>query len=374
MHHGPRRSVPVLRRQLMREPARFAVVVLAVAAAVTLVLVLTGLRRGIGEQATTYLRHQPPVLVGQEGTRNFLSQTSVLSAEDAARVRAVPGVAQVAAITEGYAMLSLHEQRVLALLIGADPGDVGGPWRLAGGRAATAVGEIVVDEVLADDHGLRVGSTLQFRGKALRIVGLSTGTSGFMTPLVFTTRKTANALNEQPATASFLLVTPEPGVPADALVARINAAVGGVTAHRRDILARRDRDLFVGAFSGPLAAMIAIAAVAAILVIALAVYSSTRDRAREYATLKAIGLRRAALFRLVSVHAAVLAVVGTALGIALASAAAAAVREWAPRYLISLSLTDAAWMTFAALVFAVTAALVPARYLDRLDPATAFRR
>jgi putative ABC transport system permease protein len=89
-------------------------------------------------------------------------------------------------------MLSLHGKRVLALLVGYDPGRPGGPWRLAEGRAPRAFGELVVDEVLADEHGLTVGTRLHFRGEVLTIVGRSRGTSGFMTPLAFTTRATSN--------------------------------------------------------------------------------------------------------------------------------------------------------------------------------------
>jgi len=46
----------------------------------------------------------------------------------------------------------------------------------------------------------------------------------------------------------------------------------------------------------------------------------------------------------------------------------------APRYLIALTASDALWMALAAFVFALLAVLAPARYPDRLDPATAFRR
>jgi hypothetical protein len=122
--------VPLARRQLLSEPAKLVVALLAVAAAVVLVLLLAGLRRGLGEQATTYLDHQPPVLVGQAGTRNFLSQASVLAQADVGRVAAVRGVAGVAPITEATAMLNLHSMRVLALLVGYDPGRGGdrGRW------------------------------------------------------------------------------------------------------------------------------------------------------------------------------------------------------------------------------------------------------
>lgn len=366
--------VPVAQRQLLAEPTKLLVAVLAVSAAVALVLLLTGLRRGIGEQVTTYLAHQPPVLVGQPGSRDFLSQTSVLPESAAARVAAVPGVAGVDAISEGYAMLTLHGSHVLAILIGYDPGHGGGPWSLADGRAPRATGDLVLDRVLADEHGLSVGSTLRFGGADLKIVGLSRGTSGYMTPLAFTTRTTANALNEQPRTASFLLVTPQRGVAPRALVARIDRAVPGVSAQLRDELAARDRALFTGAFSQTLTAMIAIAATVAVLVIALTIYSATRDRSREYATLKAIGLNRRALLRLVAVQSGALALAGTALGVVLSLLAVRGVSIVAPKYSIALAPRDAILMTAAALVFAFLAGLVPARYVAQLDPATAFLR
>lgn len=369
-----RGAVPIARRQLSSEPAKAIVALAAVAAAVTLVLLLSGLRRGMGEQVTVYLDRQPPVLVGTGGARDFVAQTSVLTERTAARVARVPGVADAAPITEGFAMLSLHGRRVLTLLVGYDRGRRGGPWRLAAGRRPDARNELVLDSVVADDHRLGVGSTLRFRGTDLRVVGLSSGTSGFMTPLAFSTRETANRLNELPNTATFLLVTPERGVAPAALAARIDSAVPGISARLRGELAANDRDLFVGAFSGPLLAMVLIAASVAVLVIAITVYSSTRDRGREYATLKAIGLGHGALLRLVALQASALSLIGTALGVALSAAAARGVGEVAPKYLIVLSGADVGRMGLAALTFALVAGLLPARFLAGLDPATAFHR
>lgn len=365
--------VPVARRQLLNEPAKVAVAVLAVGAAVALVLLLTGLRRGMGEQVTTYLGHQPPVLVGQQGTRNFLSQTSVLPEADVDKVAQVPGAAEAAPITQGYAMLALHGKHVLTVLVGYEPGDVGGPWALASGRPPHD-GELVIDETLASEHGLEVGSLLDVRGTQLRIVGLSSGTSGFMTPLAFTTRTTANELNDQPDTATFLLVKPQAGIAPTTLMSRIDSAVPGVSALERDTLAAHDRAAFVGAFSGPLTAMTTIAGAVAILVIAITIYSATRDRSREYATLKAIGLSRAGLLRLVGLQSGVLALAGTAMGVGFAVVGVRAVAAVAPKYLIALTPRDAIAMAIAALVFALLAGLVPARYLANLDPATAFQR
>lgn len=366
--------VPVAWRQLASERAKLAVTVAAVAAAVALVLLLSGLRRGIGEQVTLYVDHQTPVLVGQAGARDFMAQTSVLPEALGARLVRVPGVAAATPISEQFAMLTLHERRVLALLIGYDPGKAGGPWKLASGRTPGAAGEVVLDRVLASEHGLRIGSTLAYRATRLRVVGLSSGTSGFMTPLAFATRQTVNELSHQPRTANFFLVQPASGVPPATLAARIDREVVGVSALTRTEVRRNDRALFTNALKGMLLPMVAIAFAVAILVIGLAVYSSTAERSREYATLKALGLRQRALLRVVGTQAVALALAGTALGILLGFAAARGVSALAPKYLIAIGSGTVALVALSALAMALVAALLPARFLARLDPATAFRR
>lgn len=369
--HG---SVPVARRQLSAEPAKLVVSVVAVASAVALVLLLGGLRRGMGEQVTLYLDHQAPVLVGQVGVRDFLSQTSVLPEALAGDLQDVPGVAEATPISQQYALLRLHERRVLTLLIGYDLGKPGGPWELASGSAPRATGELVLDRVLASEHGLGIGSMLDYRGERLRIVGLSSGTSGFMTPLAFTTRTTVNALNRQPGTANFFFVRPDPGLAPEILAERIRRAALSVSALTGREVAANDRRLFVDPFSGALLAMVAIAFTVAILVIGLSVYSSTAERSREYATLKALGLPRKALLRLVGGQATGLALAGTALGILLSFAAARGVSAFAPKYLIAITAESVVAISATSLAMALVAALVPAYLVARLDPASAFRR
>ena len=366
--------VPVARRQLGAEPAKLVVTLLAVAAAMALVLLLVGLRRGISEQTTLYLDRQAPVLVGQKGMRNFMAQASVLPERLGAAIGAVPGVAGVTAITEQYAMFRLHDQRALSLLVGYDPGRAGGPWKLASGRPPAAAGEVVLDEVLASSHGLVVGSVFRFRGASLRVVGLSEGTSSWMVPLAFTTRSFVNELGRQPGTASFFLVEPAAGITPAVLAGRIGRALPQVSSATSRELGRNDRDLFIGALSGPLLAMVTIAVVVAIIVIGLTVYSSTLERSREYATLKAVGLRPRRLVALAGGQAVALAIGGVALGTLLALAGRWAAAELAPKFLIVISSTSVVLMLAGALAIALVAAVLPARYMAHLDPASAFRR
>jgi len=362
------------RRQLMAEPAKLAVTLAAVAAAMALVLLLAGLRQGIGDQTTLYVDRQAPVLVGQKGVRNFIAQPSVLPNAVGERVAAVPGVASVTPVTEGYAMFRLHGQRALTLLVGYDEGRGGGPWDLAQGRRPSASGEVVLDRVFASSHDLRVGSKVTYRGATLRVVGLSRGTAGWMMPLGFATRAFVNQLNHQPGTATFFFAQPRSGTSADTLVARINRAVPEASAVSRDKLAANDRDLFVGAFNGPLLAMVTIAVVVAIIVIGLNVYSSTIERARDYATLQAIGLAPRRLVRLATTQAVAIAVAGVVAGTLLAFAGRWAIGALAPEFLIEISPLSIGLMALGALAMALVAAALPARFMAHLDPASAFRR
>lgn len=114
-------GVPVARLQLTAEPAKLAATIVAVGAAVALVLLLSGLRRGIGEQVSLYVDHQAPVVVAQRDAHDFLAQTSVLPVTLGRTIEQVPGVAAVTPINQQFAMLTLHGRRVLALLIGYEP-------------------------------------------------------------------------------------------------------------------------------------------------------------------------------------------------------------------------------------------------------------
>ena len=361
------------RRELWSDRARLAVGLLAIAAAVALVIVLMGLRRGMAEQVTIYVDRQGPVFVARSGTRNFLGADSVVSAAAAARVRSTPGVARVTPVSEQYAMLGVGERRVLSVLIGYDPAGRGGPWLLSSGKEPSAAGDMVVDEVLAGEHGLSIGSRLDYRGTTFTITGLSRGTSGWMLPLVFTTRESVNQLSGLRDSSTFLIIEPLPGVSEESVSRRVARAAPDLTALSRRQVAANDRALFSDTFNGTLLAMVAIAFVVAVIVIGLTVYGSTVERSREHATLRALGLPARSLLRLVAVQAVVLAVAGSCAGALLGLLAARLVNVWAPKYLIVVSGRDVVLVAAAALVLALAGALAPARHVARIAPDSALR-
>ena len=377
MSVGVRRRVPLGWRQLLSEPAKLLATLGVVGVACALVLLLLGLRQGIAKQVSVYVDHQTstPLLVARSGTQNFLlGRTSVLPIAVADAIGSVPGVARVVPVANEYAMLDLHGRKVLTLLIGYDPARGGGPWSVAAGRAPRRLGELALDRVLADEHGLRIGSPLALRGTTFRIVGLTGGTSAWMTPLAFATLDAVNALDRAPRTATAFLVAPRRGANLAALSRRIERSVPGIAAHPTTTVARNDQRLWMGVFDGPLLLMVAIGAAVALLSIGLAVYTSTVDRAREYAALAAIGLSLWGLLRIVFVQATLLALGGVAGGVMLALAGGELIPRLAPKYLVVVDARSALLLTLASLAMALLAAVFPVRFLSRLDPAVALRR
>lgn len=71
-----RGSVPVAWRQLRAEPAKLVVALVAVAAAVSLVLLLSGPSSRDGRTGDDISRPPACGRLGQEGTRDFVAQTS----------------------------------------------------------------------------------------------------------------------------------------------------------------------------------------------------------------------------------------------------------------------------------------------------------
>lgn len=370
---GPRREVPLARRQLAHDRLKLVLAVAGAALAVALVGLLFALRSGIARQVTTYLDNAgADVYVAQGGTRSFVQSSSVLTLEDLARVRAAAPGAEVQPIAGGYEPLTLSGRKRVTLLIGFEPGKLGGPWKLAAGRAPRATGEVTVDRVLARADGIGVGDLLPVRGRSLRVVGLTDGTASWMASLLFVTRAQANSLQRRADVATSVLVRSRLA-PAE-LRARLARALPGLSVFTRSQLAGRDRALIADTFSAPLLVMVLVAFGVGALVIGLTVYGFVSERRREFGMLKAIGARNGRLYRAVAAQALAIAALGLLLGVALQRVVGDAVHDLAPKFLFVFEGRHLLLAIGAAVGMALLGAWIPARILARLDPAEVFRR
>lgn len=367
-------AVGVARKTLLEEPLRFALAVAGVALAVMLILVLNGLYDGIGEQITGYLDHAPAELVvAQEGLRDFLGTRSSLPVGSAEVVEDVGGVRRVTPVVVQYVVLELRGRKEFTLLVGFDPAEGGGPWDVAKGTSDVEPGEVVLDAALARLRGLGLGDRMDILGEEFEIVGLSAGTSTFMTGTAFVHYRDAARLVRARG-PSFLLLTLDPGLSAAAVIERVEAEAPRTTVSTRARVNRNDQELFAGILKGPVAFMVAVAFLVGVLLVGLMTYTATVERSKDYGALKAIGAPSARLYLVVLQQAGLSTALGSALGVGLAFAAAELIAALNPRFLVVIGLRPVAAVFAAALLMGVLAALAPTAALARIDPAIAFRR
>ena len=361
-------------RNLTRERARLGLSVAGVALATMLVLLLSGFLDGMNTQISSYLDHSPgSIVVAQSGIKNMLVATSVLPQGARDRVLATEGVASAAPILSSFVIIELAGEKRSAYLVGFDSALGGGPWTLVDGRDVGADDESVVDQALARRYALSVGSRFDLMGRQFRIVGLSEGTTSWMTSFMFVRKSAAESLFSAPGLTSFLLVAPSRGTNEEELRARL-AALGGVSALAKGQVAQNDIEVFSRVIGPPVRLMSGIAFLVGTLVVGLVLYSATVERRREYGVLKAIGSKAGILYRLALTQALIVTAAGAALGLALAVVEAQVVMQLRPQFLVTFEPRTVALGLLASALMGLLSVSLPAKVIADLAPADVFRR
>lgn len=362
--HG---HVPVARRNMLADPRRLTAGALTVGLAIMLILLLDGLWTGINRSVTAYEDHVGADLyVAQPGTRNFFGAVSQIPRSTVDIVRQEPSVDWASPVRTFLAIISLHDKKVPAAIIGWEPGQYGGPWEIFQGRAPESDDEIVIGRVMSNRHDLRVGDSLDLMGQTFRIVGTSSDT--FMLSFVFMTHSATDSLLNSASTTSFILIGTD-----EAEQVRAGLEASGLTVRDRDELAAQDIAVMTRAYKVPMGVMRGVAFAIGILVIALCVYTAMMDRRREYGIIKAMGATRRNLVSLALRQTIIVAGVGFMAGSLLFIAGRTVITTVRPQF--SVVLTSATFMRaiMAAMLMALLASVLPAYRLARIEPDTAYR-
>ncbi|ABL83276.1 MULTISPECIES: ABC transporter permease [unclassified Nocardioides] len=374
------RAVPVGRRFLFVERRRAVLAVLGVAASLLLVLLLNGIFAGAIDRVTYYIRTSPAdVFVSQQGVRTMHMSSSVLPPDALARVAEVPGVAWVTGIDFTSGSIGGPNGRQLSYVIGYDTElGRGGPARLVAGRPP-GMGEAVIDEQAGDQLGAPLGGSVTVLGTPLRVSGLSTAGTSITNTTVFVDSEQFALLpvaghgQDHSASPAYLLVGASAGVDQAILADRVRTAAPDLAVQTRDEFVASETRVVTDMSADLLRLMSTVGLAIALAVIALGLMTSTLNRLRDFAVLKALGSSTARLVG--TVVSQVLWTVGLAAGLAtvLAMVVAVALRQVAPDVQIEVTAEASTRTAVSALVVGLVAALWPLRRVAALDPATAFR-
>ena len=362
-------AIPLARRNLQRQRLRLALSVGGVGMALLMILALDGVYTSVLERVTAYPDNQgAPLIASQRGVSTMHMSSSTIPRDAVERLGADPRVERAAPILYTTLLLGRREQAV-SYVIGFREG--GGPWEIAEGRGDPRGGEVVLDDRTADRLGLRIGSRIGVLGHDLRIVGLAGGGASVITGLAFVDYDTFDRAARTGGAASYVLLWPKGDDPAG--IGRELARDHALTVQTREQFSRNEQQVISDMSTGLIRGMLVIGIVVGLAVAALSIYTATLARMKEYAVLKAIGMRNRTLYALVSRQSLLTVAGGLLLALALVGSMAVLVPLLEPS--VDLVITDGAVIraAVASALIALVAAVVPASRVARLDPATVYR-
>ena len=365
-------NVPLARRQLLFRRGRTLAGAAGIAAALLLVLALKAIFAGMEERLTAYIDGSgADVIVAQRGVDTMHMTQSALPENAATLIAALPGVAEAKPILYVLAVVEQGERRGIVYLIGDDTG--GTPFPLASGRRPRA-GEIVLDRVLAERLDAGPGSNVRVLGASFRVSGEVTGLALITNSFAFVRHQDLARTLGSAGVVSYVLVRARRGVTAAELAARIEAALPSVTASTREAFARSERRVVGDMTTDIVRAMILVGFVIGVAVAGLVAYSATLSQLRDYAVLRALGLRARGALAVAVVQVGATVAAGFLLALALVWALALALPDLTPMLVLAIRLGDVAETLAVATAVTLAAAVFPVLRVARIDPASVFRR
>jgi putative ABC transport system permease protein len=365
-------SVPVARRQLLARKGRTFAGIAGIATALLLVLALKAIFAGMEQRLTAYIDESgAEVIVAQSGVQSMHMTESALPEQAAQAIAAVPGVARARPILYVPATLERGDKRALVYLVGEGRGET--QIALARGRRPGR-GEIVLDHELAASLGSPPGSSVRAFGRSFRVSGEVSGFTLISNAFAFVRLQDLAATLRSSGVVSYILVDGEPGVRPSELAERIERAVPAVTASTREAFAQSERRLVGDMSTDIVRAMILVGFVIGVAVAGLVAYSSALSQLRDYAVLRALGLRARASLGLALSQVGAMVAAAFLLALALVWVLAQLLPAVSPLLSLAIKPGDVAQALAVAGAVALGAAALPAFRVSRVDPASVFRR
>ena len=356
-----------------RQPGRYVAAMGAVAAAVMLVFIAGGLYIGLLEAMIRYPRSLPGEIVVAEagGSATMLHSSSRLPQDAGDTLRGLPGVQSAWELYGRLAWLDRDGRQALVYLVGIERGStVGLPVRMVAGKSHPEFGEIVIDEVLARDLGVHLGSSLKIGVVDLQIVGISAGGNAVLGTYAFVQRGALVLGGIQEP--SYVFVHPGPEVTVDEMIARIDQE-DGMHAMTREAFRSANQALARQIVLPLIAIVVGIACAVGGTIVGLTLYTVTMERREEYGLMKALGLPDRSVLGAAFAQGGIATGAGVLLGLALGWMLSIAVGLVEPRFVTSLP----SWLTLGvasgAVVAGALASTIPVRAVARIDPALVFR-
>jgi putative ABC transport system permease protein len=346
-------------------PFRTLISVVGVALGVVLVVLFTGLARGMtNDMARRAANWKAEIVFTRPGAMELTSSNASVSTAYAQRLLEVDGVVATVPVIR-YVAADTSGRWGIKQIDGVDwePFAAMNGMELVEGRAPTANDEVVVDERQMREDKAKLGDTTQLLGKDYRIVGVFSPPSGSRTKMSLAAMQDAL---EAPNKCTYILVKLKDGVDPEFVAAKIDEALPGnkITLSRDLVIDAQDRIPGLNTF---LRVLVGLGAFVSTIFVLLSMYTTITERRKEIGILKSLGASKAFIVQAIEGEAFMIGVLGVILGLTVAAVASFGIEK-----LFELAFEfSPSWIATAvaiAVAGSLIGALYPAWRASAIDP------
>lgn len=346
-------------------PFRTFISVIGVALGVTLVVLFTGLARGMtDDMARRAANWKAEIVFTRPGAMELQSSNASVSTAYAQRLMEIEGVASTVPVIR-YVAADSAGRWGIKQIDGVDwlPFAEMNGMELVDGRAPVANDEVVLDERQMREDKAKLGDTLSLLGRDYKIVGVFSPPSGSRTKMSLAAMQEAL---EAPNKCTYILVKLRDGADVDAVAARINEVLPGnkINLTRDLVIDAQDRIPGLNTF---LRVLVGLGAFVSTIFVLLSMYTTVTERRKEIGILKSLGASKAFIVRAIEGEAFMIGVLGVVLGLLVAVIASFGIERI---FELAFEFTPGWVITAVAIAVAgsLIGALYPALRASAIDP------
>jgi len=355
---------------------RFFITLVVVGIAFSLIFIVEGFNTGLYKQETAYYENAgADLVVMQKGTETLQTSRSVLADGLKNQIEEIRGVASVSGIISDGVMFSKNDNKSPIILVGVHPSSkLGKPWKIARGRQLKDDREIVIDLAFAKRNKIELGERIKILDKEFDVAGLSRETSSYMNPYTFVTKKAAEEVLLRNKTVSFFLVKVSEENDLNRVKDEIERKIKVAKPLTIKQVVKTEGDFVRELMGSPINAILYISYIIGVLVIGLTLYTAVIEKITEYGVMKAIGAKSGQLLTFVLQQSVMSTVFGFGSGILIYAIVSNLIEYLLPQFLIVVNFEAVAKTFVIGVLMAMIAVFFPISKINRLEPATVFKR